>query len=282
MATHTYRKFRDATLIRAFFKELTEKEIEKIVTIREGDRAGEQVQINKNRTHKLSLEIKTKDGKEWFSGGSVTFRPGDPQVLQKKLDEVWTNIYNGAIISFKVKDGNFKDGNSGERWNASIIWDKFELEENAEDPGGHYIYKQGEGGGNTGSGNSGDKSDKPSYSPIGIKVGHCGTTSSAFLANTKLKPTAKNIEELGQYFNDITQRLEKEMGINGQAAGNAVNCACRLCKKREDVEPLAKVFATSARDVFTPFIKGGGTLDTDESQTESVDDNDIDEDDIPF
>lgn len=229
---------------RVHMKELTEDEINHIIVPKVGDNKGKQIQINKDKTH--SVTIMTDDNK-WWQAGSMKIKPGHPCTLRKKIDEDYVNIYPGSVVSFKAKRNFSKD--RSKEYNPTIKWKSFDLIKEGIKPETEWIYKQGE---------STDSAVAPSntntkhkYDPVGLMRGNSFNGAMSILKHNQKKATFDHVKDVAKKIFDVNKKLqEKHSDELGAVLGMCISEACNLTDDVDKVETLAEHLLTN---IVTPL-----------------------------
>ncbi len=265
---------------RFYFKEYSQKEIDRIIVPKTGENTGKQVQINKDKTHALNLKI--EDG-DWFSAGSIKLTPSRPQVWRRCDDGgTWFDVNPGAIVHFQAKDK--EDG-----FNPRINLNTFAIEKNGPEQENPYIWKAEQSDKTT---DSGGKKQWGKKDFTGISIGHalnCGL----WVVKHKLKDISK-ILELSKNLHNLTKELKAEYKIKnpemndydlGAMVGNSVLNSCRIGGAESTIKKNAKIILDELVPDITAYVRGAKTEISDDGAKkvlESVPDEIIDEDDLPF
>ncbi len=258
---------------RFYFKEYSQKEIDRIVVPKTGDNAGKQVQINKDKTHALNLKI--EDG-EWFSAGSIKLIPGKPQTWRRCDDGGnWFDVNPGAIVHFQAKDK--EDG-----FNPRINLNTFAVETNGPEQENPYIWKAEQGDKSTESGGK-KQWVKKDYS--GVEIGHA-INGGLLRGKHSLKDISK-ILELSKNVHDVTVQLKAEYKIKypdmsdydlGAMVGHAVLNSCRIGGVEGTIKKNAMIIIDEIVPEITAYVRGEKVEDEgvpDDTAKKVIDDEDL-------
>lgn len=230
------------TLKRVYMKELTQEELDRIITPRTGPNAGNQVKIYDGKTHKLNIQM---DDDKWYGGGAVKIKPGDPCILRKQVDDEWENIYEGAKIVFKAKlNGDY---------NPNIRWKTFDMEENGTPPENPFIYKQSEV--DASSNSSSVLGNKSKFDPIGQMKGNAFNGAMNFNNHDKKKATFENIKGVaGEIFKANKTLQEKYPDEHGATIGMVVKEACCMTPNPKEIVNVAEYLLTEVVHALNDYL----------------------------
>jgi len=232
------------TLKRVYMKELTQEELDRIITPRTGPNAGNQVKIYDGKTHKLNIQM---DDDKWYGGGAVKIRPGDPCILRKQVDDEWENIYEGAKVVFKAKlNGDY---------NPNIRWKTFDMEENGAPPENPFIYKQNEANSNADSNTQ--SANKPKFDPIGMMKGNAFNGAMEVLQHNVNVVTFDSVKGVaGEIFKANKTLQEKYPDENGATIGMVVKEACCMTSDSKEIIKIAEYLLTSVVSELNSYLDG--------------------------
>ncbi len=270
-------------VLRVFLKELTEKEIERIIVPKVGENKGKQVQIYKDKTHLVKLQVKYTDmmsneeKEEWFDCGATKVLPGKPAVWWKKLEEGGEVINPGALVTYQAKE-------NGE-WNSRINLLTFALFKNGPEQENPFIFKPEEGQGQpTGPSGGGFKKDMS-----GIEAGHA--LNAAFAA-CGYKMNRDKVLDMAEKIHNLTTFLKKQYKEqnpkisdydSGATVGAAVLNASRITGDIEVIKTNTELILAEYTPRVLDYVKTGSSV----SEPEGLSDKKIKpsetlDDDIPF
>ncbi len=286
-------RIRDQKIKRIYFKVLTKEQKERVYDIKNGPNAGKSMAMFKDKTHKISIQM---EDDTWFEAGMTTIFDDKPVQWRKELDGEWTTINEEALVCFKFNENVWEDKKTGElkAGNGKIIGESFDLIENGPEDTNPFIYNpSGDRGGDRSTDSGGGKQwAKKDYS--GVSTGHsinCGLIATKYkLDVTKVLKASKNAH-------DITIKLQGEYKAShpklseydrNAAVGHSILNAFRIGGRSSTIEKNARIILKDIVPEVMAYIKGEKTEDqsipddTAKKVLDSIPDDDVDLDELPF